>query len=87
MGGAFGLHEALRWALIEAYQSNELDSFEGFWDLVLDKAFRKHYTRGFTTGALVAAGGQIGTKATGLALSKTPFAKTMVGKLFKMQVH
>jgi hypothetical protein len=43
MGGAFGLHEALRWALIEAYQSNELDSFEGFWDLVLDKAFRKHY--------------------------------------------
>ena len=80
MGGAFGLHEALRWALIEAYESNEMDSFEGFWDVVLSKAFAKHYGRGFTTGALVAAGGQIGNKATGWALSKTPFAKTMVGK-------
>jgi hypothetical protein len=83
MGGAFGLHEALRWALIEAYTSNELGTFESFWDLVMTKAFAKHYGRGFTTGALTAVGGQIGGKATGLALSKTPFANTVVGNTVK----
>jgi len=41
MGGAFGLHEALRWALIESYISNETNTFEGFWDLVVSKVFGK----------------------------------------------
>ena len=79
MGGAFGLHEALRWALIESYISNETNTFEGFWDLVLSKTFAKHYGKGFATGVAVAVGGKVGGKVMNKMLTKTPLANSVVG--------
>ena len=79
MGGAFGLHEALRWALIESYMRNETDSFEGFWNQVFTMTAAKHYGKGFTTGVAVAAGGKIGGKVMGSVLSKTPLKNSVIG--------
>jgi hypothetical protein len=80
MGGAFGLHEALRWSLMEAYRQNELGTFEDFWSIVLSKAAAKHYGKGFGTGLMVAAGGKYGSKIVGYSLAKTPLKNTAVGQ-------
>lgn len=80
MGGAFGLHEALRWALIEAYRQNAVGTFEDFWSIVLSKAAAKQYGKGFGTGVMVYFGGKYGSKIVGGTLAKLPLASTSIGQ-------
>jgi hypothetical protein len=80
MGGAFGLHEALRWALIESYMRNEIGTFEDFWGVVMTKTAGKMFGKGFATGVMVHAGGGIANKTVGAMLTKMPLANTLIGK-------
>jgi len=80
MGGAFGLHESLRWALMESYKLNEVGSFEDFWSIILSKAAAQHYGKGFATGVMVHYGGKAANKTVGAMLSKLPLGKTSIGK-------
>ena len=79
-GGAFGLHEALRWALTESYMRNEIGTFEDFWSIVMSKTAAKMYGKGFATGLMVHAGGRVASKTVGAMLKKMPLANTLIGK-------
>ena len=79
-GGAFGLHEALRWALTESYMRNEIGTFEDFWSIIMSETAAKMYGKGFATGLMVHAGGRVASKTVGAMLTKMPLANTLVGK-------